>query len=277
MSPTVTATTQKPGHYYEEGLTLYQKTGDPRGISATLNNLGNIALSEGDYIQAHLYYEESLHIKNRIDDRRGQATCLNNLGEIACIQAQHHLAQQYFQKSETLFKVTGYPAGQITALNNQARVARELGDYEAAQRLTQTSLHLAQRIHSTHHEIKIRFTLALIALDQTKYNQARQHFITVLQKISQNLNKEVPASLRVLLNIARLFSQTSQTEQALSLLQLVQTHPATTDKNRQEAHQLFYELTSHTPPRFDPYPSLEEAIEEIIETLQQRPLHNYEQ
>ncbi len=54
--------------------------GDKAGISDLLNELGNMALYQGDYAAAQALHEESLSLRREMGDKQGIATSFLNLG-----------------------------------------------------------------------------------------------------------------------------------------------------------------------------------------------------
>jgi hypothetical protein len=67
----------------EESLALRREEGDPREITISLNNLGNLALLEGNLAQAQELLEEYLSLSQELGDRYITANALQTLGVVA--------------------------------------------------------------------------------------------------------------------------------------------------------------------------------------------------
>ena len=81
------------------------------GEGATLNNLGNVYRSWGQYAKAVEYYEKSLEIKRKIGDVKGEGLTLSNLGEVYRHRGEHDKALASFQKGVEIYVKIGVPAG----------------------------------------------------------------------------------------------------------------------------------------------------------------------
>ena len=90
-------------------MAIKQEIGDRPGESASLNNLGLIAIRRGDYDIAERLYEASLAIKQEIGDRPGEAGSLNNLGLIAGIRGDYDEAERLFAASRAIRLELGLP------------------------------------------------------------------------------------------------------------------------------------------------------------------------
>jgi hypothetical protein len=68
---------------HSESLAIRRELGDRKGISASLNNLGNLAREQADFPSARALFEESLEIDRSLGDLRGVGISLSNLGGVA--------------------------------------------------------------------------------------------------------------------------------------------------------------------------------------------------
>ena len=75
----------RAGELYERVASLAQEDGDDRSRATMLNNLGNLALEQGDHDKAQRYIAEGLTLDRRLDRRAGVANALVDLGFLALL------------------------------------------------------------------------------------------------------------------------------------------------------------------------------------------------
>ena len=90
--------------YYEEGLSIYKSLNDDFGIALTLNSLGNIASSQGDWVNARDYYEQGLVVFRARGDEGRTAVLLMNTGIVANHQKKYAEACLLYEESLAIFR-----------------------------------------------------------------------------------------------------------------------------------------------------------------------------
>ena len=90
--------------YYEEGLSIYKSLNDDFGIALTLNSLGNIASSQGDWVNARDYYEQGLVVFRARGDEGRTAILLMNTGIVANHQKKYAEACLLYEESLAIFR-----------------------------------------------------------------------------------------------------------------------------------------------------------------------------
>jgi tetratricopeptide (TPR) repeat protein len=86
----------------EESITIQREIGDKWGLARSLYHLGEIALDRGDLEAARRLYEECLWIRRGLGDKWGAAECLKALAAVASGQDQVELAAQLFGAAEEM-------------------------------------------------------------------------------------------------------------------------------------------------------------------------------
>jgi tetratricopeptide (TPR) repeat protein len=86
--------------FFERALPLWKLRGDEANAAATLDNLGQAALSS-DPLAAERYFKEALTIRERVLGPASPqtATTLHNLGRVRSLQNDFHRAAQYYERS----------------------------------------------------------------------------------------------------------------------------------------------------------------------------------
>jgi tetratricopeptide (TPR) repeat protein len=150
---------------YEESLSLYREMDDKAGISDLLNELGNMALYQGNYAAARALHEESLSLRREMGNKQGIANSFLNLG-------------------------MGAKAGISISLANLALVEWAQGNTTAARELLEECLGLEREIGDKAGIPGSLIILALVALVQGNTTEARElleESLTWIEKIDENL------------------------------------------------------------------------------------------
>jgi predicted ATPase len=93
--------------YYEECETLLRASGDRGDVARFVHNLGYIAQHEEDFELAELQFRKSLMMFRRLGNRRGIAECLAGLAGLKGQQGQTKWGATLLSAAESLLKVTG--------------------------------------------------------------------------------------------------------------------------------------------------------------------------
>jgi predicted ATPase/transcriptional regulator with XRE-family HTH domain len=164
----------------EESLALFRELGDRRLCGWALNNLGNIALYEGQHNQARVLLEESIAEFEAVGDDAGAGASWRDLS-----QAIHHLgddeaASRAIAESLSLLRRVGDSMSLSITLNICASLALHGGDLAQARQLANEALLCARTIQSDIVEAMDREVLARIARAEGNPVEARAHLTDAL-------------------------------------------------------------------------------------------------
>jgi predicted ATPase/DNA-binding SARP family transcriptional activator/DNA-binding CsgD family transcriptional regulator len=143
---------EEQGHYegaeefYAEGLALYRRLGDRRGVAALLNSLGSLSHITGNQAEAMDLTEKSLSIKQELDDESGVAISLNNLGAIVQTTGDLARAQTLFEESFQMAREQGDKTGAAISLLNLGTLAVEQDEPARAQALLLDALQALRQL-----------------------------------------------------------------------------------------------------------------------------------
>ncbi|MCP4995644.1 MAG: tetratricopeptide repeat protein [Gammaproteobacteria bacterium] len=132
--------------YYQQALTISQEVGDRSGEGKSLHNIGFIYHSLGQYEPALDYFQQALIIVREIGDRSWEGVNLNNIGGIYSSLGQTKLALDNYQQALTISQEIGDHSGEGVTLNNIGRIHDRLGQYELALDNYQQALTISQEI-----------------------------------------------------------------------------------------------------------------------------------
>jgi len=125
---------------------LAEALGDLHGIAASLNILGNVAVSQGNYSAAREQYAESLAILREIGDRPGIADSLNNLGIVESEQGNYSAARKLYAEALAIRRETGDRHSIAAFLNNLGVVESDQGNYGTARELYAEALAIRREV-----------------------------------------------------------------------------------------------------------------------------------
>ena len=189
---------------------------------STLNNIGAVYDSLGQYSEALDYYDQSLFIKREIGGRDGEGGTLNNIGGIYGNLGQYRKALEYYEQSLVISREIGDRAGEGNTLNNIGWLL----------------------------EITEEPELAIIFLKQSVniYEEIREGNRTLSQEQQQSYTDTIAHTYR---KLADLLLQENRVLEAQAVLDLLRT---------QELEDYFQDVRSGTTPQDVDYWQPEERI-----------------
>ncbi len=130
------------GTLLQEGLTLFRKHGELRGIATCLNMLGVIEIERNDKGPGDAYHEEALQLYKEVGDKAGIANILMAQGFMAFFRGHFAHAQARCQESLALFKQLQATWGMASNLHRLGWIAYCRGAYQEACQLLEESVAL---------------------------------------------------------------------------------------------------------------------------------------
>ncbi len=118
----------------EEALRIRREV-DRKGECRTLNNLGAVAASDGDYRQAWACELEALAISAEIADREGRGKIFRNLGHLCLLQKRYPEALAFLLCARSILDEV-QSSGREKVLDYMDRLRRETGEEEFFRLLT---------------------------------------------------------------------------------------------------------------------------------------------
>ena len=266
--------------YHHRSLPLLRQHGPMNLLAWTLFEIGGMARERGDYEEANIYLDEAKGVCETIGYHFALLSCLLGLGQTAEAVGRYRQAQSYFQQAVALRTYVGNVTDIATCLTLLIRVTLELGDAQRAEdyfrelqafyesptnqialgffEYTSGELALSQgrlqeaEMHLHQSEVILRPTrrkyvalLAVLSLghlyrllgDDAK---AEFHFRKGLREAWER--SSVGPAMETLGGIGAILARKGYLDRALEIATLVQTHPATPWKARQQAEKLRNEL-----------------------------------
>ena len=203
--------------FFEESLAIFQALADDSKIAAVLANLGNVATDTGDYGTARQHLEKSLTIRQQIGNVWDVANTLLSLGNIAYYQGDYAQAGRLWAESLAQFQQTGDQEKVALVLGNQGALAQETGRLEQARLLHEKSLSTYRNLGYKASMTLPLQNLAEIACLSGNYGLAQKNY-----EQSLGIAREIGDRLRVgsiLVSMSSIAMLTEDLVSARSLLQ----------------------------------------------------------
>ena len=227
------AQNQEAKKLLEAAVALCRGTGDQRRLIASLNILGDIACSEGDYEAAFDLFQESLEISQRVEDRYNMAMLLNNIASIYQLRGQYSEERAALEESLRLCREIGDRGGEAVALNSLGEMAVFMGEYKPAKEFSLQALVIARELQDDWSVVICLNNLGEASCGLGDNRIGEQYYREALQLVSNTQMLDLAA--RLLVNLAGVYLGQGQINLAIEMLQVAIRHPATDQEVRDKA------------------------------------------
>jgi tetratricopeptide (TPR) repeat protein len=149
--------------YAEEARSIAEELGDERQVAIALNELGVLALYEGDLGAARRLLDESLSIKRRLGEGWLTANAVGNVGVVAGYAGDYAGAYTLHAESFALCEQLGETLGMAIAGGNLAHAAMHLGRLDEALERQLESLRMFEEMGDADGSAEALERLAMVA------------------------------------------------------------------------------------------------------------------
>jgi tetratricopeptide (TPR) repeat protein len=150
----------------QRALAVCREAGDRLGEGTTLNNIGQIYCSRGDYDTALEYMKESLNISCAIGQKMGESITLNNIGQIYYARGEYDTALKYLEGSLKISREIDDRLGEGVTLNNISQIYRKRGEHDIESKYLEESLKISREVGDRSILTRPLFNHALLELDK---------------------------------------------------------------------------------------------------------------
>jgi predicted ATPase/DNA-binding CsgD family transcriptional regulator len=204
-------------------------------LQTTYYQLASVAYAQGRYEQAQTYAQAACDVCQQTEDRWFMAYCLSEMGQAARALSDYPAAQRHFEASYALREQFSDLEGMALALNNLGDVALRRQQAAEAHDLFARSVALYRQINDKGGLATAVHGLAKTAVAQADYESAQQQFrqaLTIANEIQYTT-----LLLAILAAVGHFLWQLGRVEPALSLLLLVDDHPAAAQETKTAVQQ----------------------------------------
>ncbi len=157
----------------EQGLALFRTTNDPWGLSYTLETLGRIHGTSGDFVKSELAFRESTEVQRAAGMLQSG---LMGLGVASVQQGNYAQGCRMMLEALEMFEEAGDVWNEMRCRMNLTNTQRTLGNYGSAEAFAQTCLAFWKEVGNWDHEAWCYFQIGNIRKEQGLYDEAEQLF-----------------------------------------------------------------------------------------------------
>ncbi|MGO9119055.1 MAG: CHAT domain-containing protein [Desulfomonilaceae bacterium] len=199
--------------YYERSLEITRKLRDVKTEGVTLNNIGLVYKSWGQYPKALEYYEKSLAITRKIGDVKGEGVSLTGIGTVYYSWGQYPKALEYYEKDLAITRKLGDVKGEGVTLNNIATVYYIWGQYPKALEYYEKSLEITRKLRHVKTEGVTLSAIGMVYYAWGQYPKALEYYEKSLE-ITREIG-DVKQEGATLSNIGMVYNSWGQYPKAL--------------------------------------------------------------
>ncbi len=158
--------------FFEEGLKLRERGGDPRQIAVGRASLASAIGGQGSHQEALALFEANLVVFQELNDLRNTALTWNSIGTIATAMKDYPRARDSNARSLQLFREAEDSANVSLAASNLASAHISLGEYAAARPLLAECLELYRTLRIRHRLVYILLHYLVLAVRTGEFERA---------------------------------------------------------------------------------------------------------
>jgi predicted ATPase len=230
---------------FQDSLEMAAETGNLEGTTTALGGLGYTHWILGEYHRAQELHQEMLALATEAGDQGGIARALGDLGIDACVFKNFEESRHLWMESLSIYREIGNPEGIADELGDLGEVFNLLGEYQQAAEYAKESLAIYQQIKS---EPRIWSTRVLGNAEFGLGNTeiAKKYLCQALNLAwTRQLLGHI---LNILVAIANILASEDQREWAMEVLALVFSHPASWQLAKDIAAPINAKLEAELPP-----------------------------
>jgi LuxR family glucitol operon transcriptional activator len=169
---------ERPERLLREGIALYRRLADEKGVTLALGVLSRVLRRKGQFEASRRMAQEALRLAQEIDYEDGTAAAYDQMGKIARDLERWPEAKAHFEETRRLCEKEGFGIDVsflMNVLGNLGWVEAKLGDYEHGKELCETSLAFFKRMGGRGYTTSIQCRLAAIEMALGHDDQGRQY------------------------------------------------------------------------------------------------------
>jgi tetratricopeptide (TPR) repeat protein len=179
--------------FLQEAREVFQHLSDKRGLSTTLNALGNVMREGGRYEEARQIWNEALALRLELHDRAGISVVRGNLGIVAMLNGDYEEAEEHIQASLAEERALQRRSHEGIALSNLGLLKMWQGDFESARNYSQLALEVNREVGTKLVESRDLHHLGQIEVALANIDTARGYLVGSLRISSALAAKELIA------------------------------------------------------------------------------------
>lgn len=150
--------------HYDTSIELFASAGAEREVALMLTKTGIVCHGEGDTVRAKELWLDALNRAEGLGDSATAASVGNNLGLLALEEGEHEAAARHFERSVSMHRETGARRLLMTSLHNTAVAREKLGDTGGAALCFSEAADLAREVGDAGVQKQAMYGLARVEL-----------------------------------------------------------------------------------------------------------------
>ncbi len=164
-------------------LAIRRQIGDKWGVASSLNNLGNVAMDQGEYALARRYHSENLSLARELGNGPKISSALANLGILESDEGNFAQARLLYEEALAIAEKLRDTDQIARVLNNLGIVMRYQGNYVEARKVLARALDMQSVLDMKRNGGLSLVNLGFVARDQGEYEEAQQYFLEGLAAV----------------------------------------------------------------------------------------------
>lgn len=153
------------------------------------NRLGFYNLAYQDLNQAKKYFQKSYEAFDRIGNSEGRSELLTELGQIAVQQGNNVEAMQYFRQSRKIAEASNDPISLGVLDLKIGETFYNLQNFSAAEKHFRNALSQYQKIGIKYRIAEVQEKLGMVYEQRTNFSQAKENYLSALEMNRKILSK----------------------------------------------------------------------------------------
>ena len=198
---------------YSEALSLWRSGEDNKEEARTLNRIGSIHYTQGQYQKALEYYSKALPLWRAVGDRREEARTIHNFGTVYWLLGETQKGVEHYRLALPLWKAVEDRTGESLTLDAMGSAYNSLGRLEEAIDFHNQSLVLQRTTGERRNEATSLSNIAIAYVGLGDFQKALECFNEAL--LLKRAARDRRGEATVLSNIGAVYSQMDETGKAL--------------------------------------------------------------
>ena len=229
-----------------EALRLAEEVGAQHEQAWALERMAALAFILGRYAESRAYFLRVQPLAQRLGDYGMLGDVLHGLGELATAERDFEEAARHFERGRAIWALSPSRLGLHWLQTGESWMHIQRGDLAAAERLAQAALEGFTAAPHAWGVSAAQFLLGEVARQRGDLARARGLLLESIREAAGC--KSIMLIMRHLGSLAQVLAASGEAAQGLTLLALVERHPATWHFARVMAAERFADLAAELPP-----------------------------
>ena len=165
---------------------LYKKADFLEGLAAIYNNIGVIALFQGEWKKTEEFYLKSLKLEEQRYNLNGVSVCYNNLGSLLEDKGEHEKSLNYLYEALRIQKLLSDRYNITNIYNNIGITYMDNGKYKEALKALELSLQTAMNFNLSRNIIASLNNIGALFFKSGKWTKAIEYYERAIDKSKEN-------------------------------------------------------------------------------------------